>query len=213
MLVELVQITPNAERLIAQCARVSYGKFLVEKPLEEDRKLIRRLIELGHHSVLEHAVATFLIVGISRACAAQLTRHRLMSVVQESFRRVYAGDRGLVIPPTWGEEEREMGQELFGACIQVYDEMIKSGVPLEDARYVLPMGIATELVLTANFRELRHIISLRAAPDAQWEIREVARRMLKILHEKAPSVFEDLLPLLGDWKPETEKAEEGWVGA
>lgn len=67
------------------------------------------------------------------------------------------------------------------------------GVPKEDARFVLPLGIETRLVLTANFRELRHI--LRLGPDAQWEIREVARRMWEHLYAHAPSCFEDLRPL------------------
>lgn len=81
MHVELRSITPEAESLIARCARVSHRS--VGKGVEGDRRLIRKLIALGHESVLEHAVATFEISGISRACANQLTRHRLASFIQE----------------------------------------------------------------------------------------------------------------------------------
>lgn len=65
-------------------------------------------------------------------------------------------------------------------------------MPKEDARFVLPIGAETRLVVTANFREWRHILSLRLDKTAQWEIRELARRILGILREHAPSVFEDL---------------------
>jgi len=78
MKVELFAITPNAEALIARCARISHRSEAQASP-EADAKLIRKLIELGHESVLEHASATFLIEGISRSCMAQLTRHRLAS--------------------------------------------------------------------------------------------------------------------------------------
>jgi flavin-dependent thymidylate synthase len=97
MSVELLFITPGAEALIAQCARVSHRSE--GRGPESDRALIRRLISLGHESVLEHAVATFEISGISRACANQLTRHRLASFVQESQRYVNTEDRELVRPP------------------------------------------------------------------------------------------------------------------
>ncbi|MGQ9699642.1 MAG: FAD-dependent thymidylate synthase [Candidatus Bipolaricaulaceae bacterium] len=193
MHVELWSITPEAESLIARCARVSHRS--VGKGVEDGRRLIRKLIALGHESVLEHAVATFEISGISRACANQLTRHRLASFVQESQRYADAGVRGLVRPPSFPAEDWDKAQAAFQEGQRLYRSLLEKGVPKEDARFVLPLGIETRLVMTANFRELRHILRLRLAKSAQWEIREVARRMWEILYAHAPSCFEDLKPL------------------
>lgn len=190
MKVELVAITPDPEALIARCARVSHRSE--GKGLEADRKLIRRLIELGHESVLEHAVATFEVSGISRASTNQLTRHRLASFVQESQRYVDVRGRALVRPPTFSDEDWARAKELYAQAVTLYEELLVRGVPKEDARFVLPIGAETRLVVTANFREWRHILSLRLDKTAQWEIRELARRILGILREHAPSVFEDL---------------------
>ncbi len=193
MRVDLVFITPEAERLIARCARVSH-RSSAEDP-EDDRRLVRKLIALGHESVLEHATATFEISGISRACANQLTRHRLASFVQESQRYVDARQSRLVRPPTYSEDDWQAAQQLFHQARELYAKLLARGVPKEDARYVLPLGIETRLVLSANFRELRHILRLRLSPQAQWEIRELCRRMWELLYAHAPSCFEDLRPL------------------
>ncbi len=190
MQVQLIAITADPEALIARAARVSHRSE--GKGLEADRKLIRRLIELGHESVLEHAVATFEIAGVSRACANQLTRHRLASFVQESQRYVDVRGRGMVRPPAFSDEDWARAKELYAQAVALYEELLARGVPKEDARFVLPIGAETRLVVTANFREWRHILRLRLDKTAQWEIRELARRILGILREHAPSVFEDL---------------------
>lgn len=200
MQVELVFITPEAEHHIARCARVSHRS--VGKDLEDDRRLIRKLIALGHESVLEHATATFEISGISRACANQLTRHRLASFIQESQRYVDVRLNKLVRPPSYSEEDWQEAQKLLHQALQLYEAFLARGIPKEDARYVLPLGIETRLVLTANFRELRHILRLRMSPEAQWEVRELSRRMWEHLYAHAPSCFEDLRPLAEQWGKE-----------
>jgi len=138
MRVELLFVTPEAEALIARCARVSHRSQ--GSGMEDDRRLIRKLISLGHESVLEHAVASFEISGISRACANQLTRHRLASFVQESQRYVNVEDRELVWPPTFSDEDWEKAQDLFREAKKLYQALLSKGVPKEDARFVLPMG-------------------------------------------------------------------------
>lgn len=199
MHVELWFITPEAESLIARCARISHRS--VGKGVEDDRRLIRKLIALGHESVLEHAVATFEISGISRACANQLTRHRLVSFVQESQRYAHAGVRGLIRPPSFSAEDWSKAQIILQEAQKLYSSLLERGVPKEDARFVLPLGIETRLAMTANFRELRHILRLRLSKAAQREIRGVARKIWEILYAHAPSCFEDLKPLA-----ETEEA-------
>ena len=191
MKVELIAITPDAEGLIARCARVSHRSEGKASP-EADAKLIRRLIELGHESVLEFASATLLIEGISRAAANQLTRHRLASFVQESQRYVDVRDRGLIRPPTFSEDQWRKALSLQREAVELYLELLSQGVPKEDARYLLPVGTETRLVVSANFREWRHIIRLRGSKEAQWEIRGLAREVLRLLKQHAPTVFGDL---------------------
>jgi len=72
-----------------------------------------------------------------------------------------------------------------------YQEMVKADVPKEDARYILPGGITSEIVVTANFRELRHILSIRTVERAHWEIRKICLEMLRIMKKEAPIVFWD----------------------
>jgi len=189
--VELLSVTPDAEALIARCGRISHRSEGKASP-EADRELVRKLIRWGHESVLEFAHAVFLIEGISRACANQLTRHRLASFVQESQRYVDVRDRALIHPPSLKEELWEKALRLHERARLLYEELVREGIPKEDARYVLPIGTETRLVMCANFRELRHIIRLRGSKAAQWEIREVARRILELMRKEAPSVFYDL---------------------
>ena len=191
MRVELLAITPDAEALIARCARVSHRSEGKASP-EADAKLIRRLIELGHESVLEFASAAFLIEGISRAAANQLTRHRLASFVQESQRYVDMRERGLVRPLSFTDEAWRKAARLYERAQGLYRELVEAGVPKEDARFVLPIGTETRLVVSANFREWRHIIRLRGSKAAQWEIRGLAAEVLRILKQHAPTVFADL---------------------
>jgi len=73
----------------------------------------------------------------------------------------------------------------------VYLELQKAGLKNEDARFVLPNAVDSTIVVTANFREWRHIIEIRGKPDAQWEIRKAAIEILKVLKTHAPEAFED----------------------
>ncbi len=190
--VKLLMITPDAVGHIARCARVSHRSEADSGP-EADAALVRKLIRWGHLSVLEFAHATFLIEGLSRACANQLTRHRLASFVQESQRYVDVRDRPIVLPETLANGPwREDVEGLYDNAQSLYERLVADGIPKEDARYVLPIGAETQLVMDVNFREARHIISLRGTQHAQWEIRALARELLHKLTDAAPAVFEDL---------------------
>jgi thymidylate synthase (FAD) len=86
----------------------------------------------------------------------------------------------------------EEADGAVGTCLAAYKALIDAGVSPEDARYFLPQASPTRLIVTANFREWRHIIKLRTAPEAQWEIRELVGKIRDKLQEQVPSVFEDL---------------------
>ncbi|MEM1667207.1 MAG: FAD-dependent thymidylate synthase [Thermofilaceae archaeon] len=195
MHVELLRVTERAEQLIAQAARVSRGRWEGEPSLEEARELIRRLIRRGHESVLEHAVATFYVDGISRSCADQFLRHRLISATVMSQRHTLHSKAGMVVPLSVREASGawQLYAEALEFARRAYGKLLEYGIPLEDARFVLPMAVETRFVVTANFREWRHILRVRLSPEAQWEIRDLVSRIGRELYTVAPSCFEDLV--------------------
>jgi thymidylate synthase (FAD) len=194
MQVDLLAITLNAERLIEEAGRTCYQSSCKIGPGSE-KEFVRKIIENGHHSVLEHAYATFRITGASRSFTHQLVRHRLCSFSQQSQRYVNEKSFAFVEPSSIAENREAHGTFLrfMADAKKVYEKMQKLGIRNEDARFVLPNAVQSEIVLSANFRELRHMFCLRCGRHAQWEIREVTLQMLRIVKKQAPSVFGDFI--------------------
>ena len=189
--VTLLSITPDAEKLIEEAGRTCYLSF--EKiGADSARDFIQKLIKMGHDSPLEHACATFRIENCSRAMTHQLVRHRLMSVSQQSQRYVDEENFSFVVPPTVPKEFQKEFSDDMEAIRQMYIKWRDKGLKKEDARFVLPNACTSEIVVTANFREWRHIIKLRTSAAAQWEIRLVSTKILEILKEQAPACFSDI---------------------
>ena len=192
MEVELLTITPDAEKLIEAAGRTCYDTG-DRAGADSAAKFIRMLIRRGHVSVLEHAAATFRIAGVSRALTHQLVRHRLASYSQRSQRYVSEAGFPYVTPPSVAQNAD--GHRVFDDAVEnaraAYEKLIGMGVPREDARFVLPNATATEIIMTANFREWRHVLALRGHPTAQWEIRRLAIATLKELKIAAPATFAD----------------------
>ena len=193
--VELMAITPDAEQVIELACRTCYLSFHRYNPPDSTAELIKKVIRKKHHSVLEHAFATFRIKGGSRTFTHELVRHRLMSPSQESQRYVEYGSKrnfDVVVPPSLEQTPfKDRYLEMAAKCRDLYEEMLQHDIAKEDARYILPGGITSEIVISANFREFRHIFQVRCNPRAHWEIRGICLRMLEILREKAPIVFGD----------------------
>lgn len=194
MEVELLAITPDAERLIEAAGRTCYDTG-DRAGAETAEPFIQMLIRRGHTSVLEHASATFRLRGVSRALTHQLVRHRLASYSQRSQRYVSEKGFAYVTPPAIATREaaREVFKEAVESARVAYEKLIALGIHREDARFLLPNATATEIVITANFREWRHILELRGHPSAQWEIRELAVRVGKTLKAAAPATFRDFV--------------------
>lgn len=194
MEIELVSITPDCETLIEQAGRTCYMSQR-KTGVGSAARFIRMLVARGHLAVLEHAYATFRIRGISRVATHQMVRHRLCSFSQRSQRYVRESEGDCVVPPSIAAapEARRVFDQARAAAIKAYRDLVGLGVPREDARFVMPAGTASEIVLSANLRELRHIVELRGAPDAQWEIRAIACEMLRLVKREAPNVFHDLV--------------------
>lgn len=153
-------------------------------------RALRGAMASGHESVLEHASFTFRVEGVSRVLLAQLTRHRLASYSVQSQRYCRLTDTRVITPETISDSHLGNTYAAMASdCIALYQQMVAEGIPEEDARYILPQAITTKLIVTMNARELRHFFSLRCCNRAQWEIRELADRMLEIVHEIAPELF------------------------
>jgi len=197
--VRLLYHTPEPERAVAAGARLCYAPVgaaeLMEVMTEDSiRKVLRTIITSGHLSALEHASYTFAIDGVSRAMTHQLVRHRLASYNQQSQRYVsYDTHPNFIVPPA--VEADPAARELFmTACTDAFERyraLLDAGVEAEDARYLLPNAMETKIVVTMNIRELLHFFELRCCRRAQWEIRDVADRMLELAAETAPYIFVD----------------------
>jgi len=191
--VELVAVTPDPERVIEQAGRTCYLSF---DRIGEDTcsGFIRRLIKMGHESPLEHAYATFRIRNCSRAMTHQLVRHRLMAVSQQSQRYVDEDGFAYVVPEAMPAEFVDDFRQDMKTIQQMYHKWRQRGLRKEDARFVLPNACVSEIVVSADFREWRHIFKLRTSAKAQWEIRDACRTMLSILLEHARPCFDDIIP-------------------
>ena len=185
MRVELISHTMDPAKLCGEAAAVCTNSKNPEKSL-------CHAVESGHESVLEHAVFTFKVEGLSRAALAQLTRHRLASFDVESQRYVRIRGIDLVIPESIRRSEFNVeAGSLLEDVMNLYQRMVDCGIPAEDARYVTPQAVPTRLIMTMNARELRHFFRLRCCNRAQWEIREMADEMLKLCRNEAPGLFLD----------------------
>jgi thymidylate synthase (FAD) len=197
--VRLLYNTPEPERAVAAAARLCYApvgaaELLEHMSDEAVRKVLKTIITSGHTSALEHASYTFAIDGVSRAMTHQLVRHRLASYNQQSQRYVTYVDEPVFVVPPQVEADPPRRDAFLATCRAAFDayrSLLDSGVAAEDARYLLPNAMETKIVVTMNVRELLHFFELRCCKRAQWEIREVALRMLDLAEPTAPYIFLD----------------------
>ena len=216
----LLRHTLEPEETIALAAKLCYSKSTIsdlkEKISQKDQSdFIRKLMDMGHESVLEHVSFTFGVEGVSRVLLAQLTRHRIASFSVQSQRYVsYENGFGYIIPDSitaLGEESVNRFREQMNTLEKWYTEwqklLGKGEKSNEDARFVLPNACETRIILTMNVRELRHFFSLRMCSRAQWEIRKMAEEMFRLCFETAPSLFMNAGPACIRGKcPEGEKS-------
>ena len=199
--VKLFRYTPAPEETIALAGRLCYSDAEIEELADEissgAEAFVRKLMDLGHHSPIEHVSFTFGIEGVSRALLAQITRHRIASFSVQSQRYVAQEDFNFIVPPSI----RELGDEAVAKyCDQMrviagyYNEWREAGALAEDARFVLPNACETRMLLTMNARELIHFFKLRCCNRAQWEIRNLAWAMLGIALREAPAIFKETGP-------------------
>lgn len=214
MKVELLTYTPMPSTICATAARTCYSAkdpATIYKSNMDVNKTMQDIITSGHDSVLEHAVFTFAVSGVSRVTTHQLVRHRMASYEQQSQRYVDIRKtwENIIVPPTvkelldadWELANTISDEPLKQAIAKYHDglyelliEMNNRNIPSEDMRYFVPQGTASNIVVTMNVRELRHFFSLRMCNRAQWEIRELANKMWECCMGVAPELFKDAGP-------------------
>lgn len=200
MKVTLIGHSPDPEKVPGMAAMLTHSKTtpeaLKDKPERELRAVLGQVMDLGHTSVVEHTCFTFAVSGVSRSLTHQLVRHRIASYSQQSQRYVSLTEPQYVVPPTIaGKPETAAAyQTVMQEIWKQYNNLLEQEVPAEDARYVLPNGTMTNILMTMNARELLHFFELRCCQHAQWEIRQLAELMLAEVRKVAPTIFKDAGP-------------------
>lgn len=198
----LVQVTPEADKMLERIARVCYDSEekmacdchdgYCDKCRARRDKFLGGLRERRHDSVFEHAVATFLLVT-DRGITHEIVRHRLASFTQSSTRYIkYEEGMPVVRPLFTSALEEEAWRKAMLAAEAAYRTMLENKVPAQNARDVLPTCTAAKLFVTANFREWRHILRLRLARGAHPKIRLLARDIWQKIMPHCPVYFSDL---------------------
>ncbi len=144
---------------------------------EKQQELVRKVIESGHGSTIEHIVFTFAISGVTRTLSHQLVRHRAgLAFDQQSQRYLQYREPAYMVPGSIADADPELRERFTDALdgsLAFYGELLEAGIPGEDARFVMPNATRTNLVMTANLRALIHMSGLRLCTMAQWEIRRL----------------------------------------
>lgn len=204
MNIELIRYTPDADDLAGEAAALCTGSNNPDRAREH-------AMSSGHESIAEHASFTFRVTDVSRVTLAQLTRHRLASFSVQSQR--YTGIKPLwIVPPEVIAKGFKLSYlDYCDKGYQLFCDMVRCGVPAEDARYAIPQGVSCNLMVTMNTRELRHFFSLRCCGKAQWEIRDLAGQMLACVRQVAPQLFQTAGPgCVRGLCPETRPCGDPW---
>ncbi len=190
--VTLLSHTAEPEVLLERAGRTCYKS---EDKINEDsaKKFVDMICKRNHESVLEHAVATLLFTT-DRGITHELVRHRIASYSQESTRYVNYYKKGeirVVKPLALTDVQTSAWLMAMAAAERHYNTMMNIGCTPEIARDVLPTCLAADIVVTANFREWKHIIKLRTAKAAHPKIRSLIGTAKAILQGISPTVFKD----------------------
>jgi len=163
------------------------------------KSFVKQIIKSGHHSVIEHVNITVKFI-CDRGVSHELVRHRLAAYSQESTRYAnYSKDKfeneiTVIKPVFWekGSKEYSKWENGMENAEKIYLDLIAEGARPEQARSVLPNSLKTEIVMTCNLREWRHVLNLRCSKAAHPQIREIMLPLLTEFHKNIPVIFDDL---------------------
>lgn len=201
MEVRLVGKSTDTVKVVSAATRATRAN----KPMDEfladwdspggmDREaFIHNVLRMGHEGIAEFAWYVFSISGISRVATHQLVRHRMASYLQMSSRHTNLSCEEIKTPPEIerNNEAAAIFQNVRKTVTDAYNGMLDLGIKPEDARFVIPDGVTTHIAVGMNGREIRHFLKLRLCYEAQWEIRQLAEKMLELVRESEPCLFLD----------------------
>jgi len=196
------------EHLVETAGRVCYMSFAKPRP-GGNKAYLEHILEVGHGSVLEHAVWNFVITGVSRSCTHELVRHRAGWGYSQLSQRYVDESIAEYVEPDCIAQDAELHKIWLDTVAYSHQAYMKLTERLQDtykdepdrtlrrklarqaARSVLPNATETKIFVTANARALRHFVELRASRHAEVEIRKLASAMLRLLQKDAPNLFGD----------------------
>ena len=205
-------ILKNIERAARTCYK---SEPLITEDGESAKKLCKKLVELKHTAMLEHGGLISVKIICNRGLTHELVRHRTaVSYAQESTRycdysKTKHGNKITVIRPLyfgdvdeidefWYASKETKAYKLWFRAMEVaedsYFRLRENGVPPQVARGVLPIDVKTEIIISTNPTEWRHILKLRTSPTAHPQIRAIMIGILQDFKEKIPIIFDDILP-------------------
>lgn len=190
MIVDLLQLTNHSNYILGKAIGTCIGKELASD------KGIANAIKSGHYSILEHIYCTFRIQGVSIVLLGQLTRHRHASYSVESKRyvKVDKNTNWYVVPGLYNKEINKEYHKIMRNIIENYEKLISLGMDKEHARYVLPYGTATNIIMSMNLRAFIEQSRQRLCGRASDEIRIMYNKMREQLGKQLPWVKALALP-------------------
>lgn len=212
----IVEDNINGEVILKNIERYGRTCYKSETNISEEssRAFIKRLINLGHESVLEHEKVTVRVI-CDRGVSHEIVRHRIASYSQESTRycnyssNKFGNDVTFIAPIFWrstSEDDREKLKIWYAAMEKIeeaYHSLLLLGATPQEARSVLPNSLKTEIIMTMNLREWRHFFKVRTSPAAHPQMREIALPLLNKFKDIIPVVFDDIT---------TKNLEESYSG-
>lgn len=198
--VELIN-APDYKTLLATIEAAGRTCYKSEDKITDEsaEKFVRGIIKRGHEAVIEHGSLTVRFI-CDRGVSHEIVRHRLAAFCQESTRYCNYGEEGFggeitVIRPSTFDANTPVYRIWKRSCEHaevVYFDLLNEGCTPQEARSVLPNSLKTEVVMTADLREIRHFLKLRCAMAAHPDMRIVANILLTILKQNYPVFFEDI---------------------
>lgn len=198
----LTPISPGGIKELQLIEKVGRTCYRSEDKITDDGEsakiFVKMLINHGHEAMIEHSFLSVKFT-VDRGVSHEIVRHRMASYAQESTRYCnyskgkFGGEIAVIKPYYLGPTELAFWKDACETAEDAYMYLVENGKTPQEARAVLPTSLKTDLIMSANYREWRHFLRLRTAPDAHPQIREVCVPLLKELRNKIPVVFDDIL--------------------
>jgi thymidylate synthase (FAD) len=202
----IIESEINGNKILKQIESAGRTAYKSESAITDEsaRVFVAKIIKSGHLSVIEHVSITVRVI-CDRGVTHEIVRHRLASYTQESTRycnynsNKFGNEITVIKPCFWndGDEKSKIWKQSMAQAEVAYSKLIALGATPQEARSVLPNSLKTEIVITMNLREWYHFFTLRTAPSAHPQMREITIPLLKEFQKRIPVIFDDILQMVG----------------